>query len=161
MSFAVAAIVGGSIALAGAGTKLGMSLAGRGKRIEEQEAAQAEIAPKEAKLRSADAKRLREWSIRYGGRWAEPEFLDRIDGMTDSQIQKMLQNIKQKTVQKEKRERERERKVPEFEELPKPDLDVEIQSPPMSNNVQNNVSQTQINTYVAPEAPSSRPVYVA
>ena len=43
MSFAVAAIVGGSIALAGAGTKLGMSLSGRRKRIEEQEAAQAEM----------------------------------------------------------------------------------------------------------------------
>jgi len=129
--------------------------------MEEQEAAQAERAPKEAKLRSTDAKRLREWSIRYGGRFAEPEFLDSIDSMTDSQIQNMLQKVKQKTVQKEKRERERERKVPEFEELPKPDLDVEIQSPPMSNNVQNNVSQTQINTYVTPEAPSSRPVYVA
>ena len=43
MAFAVAAIVGGTLALAGAGTKLGMSLAGRAKRIEEQEAAQAEM----------------------------------------------------------------------------------------------------------------------
>ena len=53
------------------------------------------------------------------------------------------------------------KKVPEKTDIPKPDLDVELNSPPMSNNVQNNVSQTQINTYVAPEAPSSRPVYVA
>ena len=53
------------------------------------------------------------------------------------------------------------KKVPEKTDIPKPDLDVELNSPPMSNNVQNNVSQTQINTYVAPEAPSSSPVYVA
>ena len=42
MSFTVA-IIGGSVALAGAGTKLGMSLSGRRKRIEEQEAARAEM----------------------------------------------------------------------------------------------------------------------
>ena len=43
MSFVTVAIVGGSIALASAGTKLGMSLAGRKKRIEEQKNARQEM----------------------------------------------------------------------------------------------------------------------
>ena len=40
---ATAAIIGGSVAAAGSLTKLGMSLAGRGKRIEEQEAAKLQM----------------------------------------------------------------------------------------------------------------------
>ena len=43
MAFVTAAIVGGSIAAAGGLTKLGMSLAGRGDRIEEQDAAREEM----------------------------------------------------------------------------------------------------------------------
>ena len=58
MSFAVAAIVGGSIALAGAGTKLGMSLSGRRKRIEEQEASQAEMAQFKQQYEDLDTSNL-------------------------------------------------------------------------------------------------------
>ena len=43
MSFITVAIVGGSVALAGIGTKLGMSLSGRKDRKEEQEAARLEM----------------------------------------------------------------------------------------------------------------------
>ena len=44
MAFLVAGIVAGSIAVAGGAAKLGMSLAGRRDRINEQKAAQAEFA---------------------------------------------------------------------------------------------------------------------
>ena len=43
MSFATVALIGAGVAAAGGITKLGMSLAGRGKRIEEQKAAQEEM----------------------------------------------------------------------------------------------------------------------
>ena len=43
MSFITVAIIGGSVALAGAGTKLGMSLSGRKKRMAEQETAKLEM----------------------------------------------------------------------------------------------------------------------
>ena len=43
MAFITVAIIGGSVALAGMGTKLGMSLSGRRKRIEEQEEAKEEM----------------------------------------------------------------------------------------------------------------------
>ena len=44
MSFAVAAIIGASVAGAGGLAKLGVSLAGRKGRINEQKAAKAEMA---------------------------------------------------------------------------------------------------------------------
>jgi hypothetical protein len=43
MSFITVAIVGGAVGLAGAGTKLGMALSGRKKRIAEQDAAREEM----------------------------------------------------------------------------------------------------------------------
>ena len=43
MAFATIALIGAGVAAAGGITKLGMSLAGRGKRIEEQEAAKEEM----------------------------------------------------------------------------------------------------------------------
>ncbi len=130
---------------------------------------------KEAKLRSADAKRLKEWSIKYGGKFAEPEFLDSIDSMTDSQIQNMLQKVKQKTVQKNKREKEAKlQKEKEMEETTVPkhrdgtSQDGELIPVPNTGQpdfnplgvegglTQNNVNQVTSTTYILPESPSMR-----
>ena len=48
------------------------------------------------------------------------------------------------------------KKVNESPEIPKLDVDVELDSPPMSSNVQNNVSNITSTTYVLPESPSMR-----
>ena len=58
MAFLVAGIVAGSIAVAGGAAKLGMSLAGRRDRINEQKAAQAEFASMKKQYENLDTSNL-------------------------------------------------------------------------------------------------------
>jgi len=58
MAFITAAIIGGSVAAAGGLAKLGMSLAGRGDRIEEQEAAKIEMRKRRAAYEDLDTSNL-------------------------------------------------------------------------------------------------------
>lgn len=59
MAFAMTAmIIGGSVAAAGGLTKLGMSLAGRGNRIEEQNAAKEEMAKYKSQYENLDTSNL-------------------------------------------------------------------------------------------------------
>ncbi len=58
MSFVTAAVIGGSIAVAGAGTKLGMSLSGRRKRIEEQREAREQLQQREREYDSLDTSNI-------------------------------------------------------------------------------------------------------
>jgi dsRNA-specific ribonuclease len=58
MSFAIAAIIGGSIAVAAGGAKLGMALSGRKKRKAEQKAAKAEMEKYKREYKNLDTSNL-------------------------------------------------------------------------------------------------------
>ncbi len=58
MAFVTAAVIAGSIAVAGAGTKLGMSLSGRRKRIEEQREAREQLQQREREYDSLDTSNI-------------------------------------------------------------------------------------------------------
>ena len=58
MAFITAAIIGGSVAAVGGLTKLGMSLAGRGDRIEEQDAARLEMGEYKSQYENLDTSNL-------------------------------------------------------------------------------------------------------
>ena len=112
---------------------------------------------KRPKVKEADGMRsaVKDLAKHVGGKFGEEDYLNFLDAATPEQLMDANTMLRYKA--RERGLLDSFNKMPEKSDIPKEaDLEAEISSPPMSSNVQNNVSNITSTTYVLPESPSMR-----
>jgi hypothetical protein len=120
--------------------------------VEEFREEKEQLAPGLAKIREADQERIKQWGELVGGKWTEKEYLDSLDNMSDEQIAEQLQILKQKAT----RRGLRFKKIPDTQNIPKPQSMMGPEATRFRSQQQttNNIVNTNVTNNVAALTPS-------